>query len=161
MNLGLVAYTRGDYAAARTFFEESLIGYQEKNFLAAVANVLSNLGLVAQAEHCYEQAQAFYQEAVTILEKERDMECIVSQLAASASLGLVQGQHEQAARLFAASAAWRERIGAPLRPVERPAYERNLDALRAVLGEDVFLASWAEGKIMSLEQALNYALGDD
>jgi predicted ATPase len=161
MNLGLVAYSQGDYALARTFFEESLPYYREKDFLAAVANVLSNLGLVAQAQERYEEAWTFYQQAVTILREECDMECIASQLAASASLVLGRGQWERGVKLFAASTALRERIGAPLRPVERPAYARDIDALRAALGEEAFLRSWTEGKTMTLEQALNDAARDD
>jgi hypothetical protein len=64
-------------------------------------------------------------------------------------------------KLFAASDALREKIGAPLRPVEQLAYDHDIAALHAALGEEAFLASWAEGKMMTLEQALSHALGDD
>jgi hypothetical protein len=38
---------------------------------------------------------------------------------------------------------------------------RNLAAVRAALGEEAFAAAWAEGRAMSLEQAITLALADD
>jgi hypothetical protein len=48
----------------------------------------------------------------------------------------------------------REALGAPLWPIDRPAYERDLTALRAALGEETFAAAWASGRGATLEQAL-------
>src|SRR5207244_1410082 len=40
-------------------------------------------------------------------------------------------------------------------------YERTVAEGRAALGEAAFVAAWAEGRAMSLEQALEYALGEE
>jgi hypothetical protein len=75
----------------------------------------------------------------------------------------VQGQSNQAARLFAGAAALRDAIqGATPQSLTNPAdWEHDIAAVRAVLGDDVFRAAWAEGRAMTLEQAIEYALADE
>jgi hypothetical protein len=65
-----------------------------------------------------------------------------------------EGDAERAARLFGAAEALREALGAPLPPVERAHYDRSVAATRAALGEEAFAAAWAEGRALSLEQAI-------
>ena len=65
---------------------------------------------------------------------------------------------EQAARVLGAAAALRDEIGVPLPPGDRDAYERDLAAVRTALGEAALVAAWAEGRAMSLEQAIAYVL---
>ena len=43
-------------------------------------------------------------------------------------------------------------------PGDRTDFERNVSAVRASLSEDEFAAVWAEGRAMTLEQAVAYAL---
>jgi len=43
-------------------------------------------------------------------------------------------------------------------PVERPDYDRAVAAARAQLGEVAFSSGWAEGRAMTLEQAVENAL---
>jgi hypothetical protein len=54
----------------------------------------------------------------------------------------------------------REAIGAPLPPVDRPAHERSVAAVRAALGTAPFAAVWAEGRAMTLQQAVAYAIDE-
>src|SRR6266566_418266 len=65
-----------------------------------------------------------------------------------------QGNHTWAAHLWGAAEALREAIGTLLPPVERVPYDRAVEALRTQLGEQAFAAAWAEGRTLSLEQAL-------
>jgi non-specific serine/threonine protein kinase len=67
-------------------------------------------------------------------------------------------QAQRAARLFGASEAAREWIGAPLKPGEMPIYDRHLARVRANLNTNTFDAAWAEGRKMTLEQAIEFAL---
>jgi hypothetical protein len=59
---------------------------------------------------------------------------------------------EQAARLFGAASALRDSIGHPLSPAERLAYDRDVEAVRMELGEEVFASTWAAGRVMPLER---------
>ena len=56
------------------------------------------------------------------------------------------------------AAALREALGTPVQPVERRTFEPAVAAARASLGEEAFAAAWVEGRAMSLEQAIAYAL---
>jgi hypothetical protein len=42
--------------------------------------------------------------------------------------------------------------------IERPRFEKAIEAARTILGEETFSVLWAEGRAMSLEQAVAYAL---
>ena len=68
-------------------------------------------------------------------------------------------QRERAVRLLAASSVQLEAIGYVLRPRDRLRYEQGLSAARAQLGEDAFDKAWAEGRALTLEQAIDYARG--
>jgi hypothetical protein len=45
--------------------------------------------------------------------------------------------------------------------MERPDYERNLASLRTQLDESTFEAAWAEGAALTLDQAVELAMGDN
>jgi hypothetical protein len=73
-------------------------------------------------------------------------------------LATMQGQAQRAARFAGAEAQLRAGMGLTLPPHENQAYECDIAALRSDLPVDVFAATFAEGQIMSLEQAIKYAL---
>jgi hypothetical protein len=76
-----------------------------------------------------------------------------------ASLALACGQPTRAARLMGAAEAVREDQEMPLEPVyRRDVYDALLASARAALDRESFAAAWAEGRTMSLEQAVAYAL---
>ena len=70
---------------------------------------------------------------------------------------LTDYEAERAARLFGVTEAFRER-GTRLPPAERAGYEQDQAAAQTVLGAAAFTAAWNEGRTMSLEQAVAYAL---
>jgi hypothetical protein len=65
-----------------------------------------------------------------------------------------------AARLLGAAEAIRERLGAPLPPVDRPEHDAAVAAARAALGDDGFAAAWAAGRTMTIDAATVDALAD-
>jgi AMMECR1 domain-containing protein len=64
----------------------------------------------------------------------------------------------RAARLLGAAEALRGAIGLFRTPRDEEANARLIATVRAALGEERFAASWEEGRAMSLEQAIEYAL---
>jgi DNA-binding NarL/FixJ family response regulator len=71
-----------------------------------------------------------------------------------AAVVAAQGELPWAARLWGTAEALREGMGAPIHPADRADYERSVAAARTQLGEQVFAATWSEGRMMSLEQVL-------
>ena len=77
-----------------------------------------------------------------------------------AYVALAQARPVQAARLWGGAERLREEIGCPLPPSERPRYDSHLAATRAAIDDDVaFELARKEGRAMTLEQAIEYALG--
>ena len=77
------------------------------------------------------------------------------------ALGLVAaalGESERAARLWGAASAWREAINEPLPLTYQRDYAASIDQARTKLGEKVYESAWSEGRAMSSEQAIEYAL---
>src|SRR5262249_62106157 len=70
-----------------------------------------------------------------------------------------RGQALAAARRWGAASRRREEIGSSIPPNERPRYERRVAGARAAVNDDcAFEAAWAEGRAMTLEQAIELAL---
>ena len=60
-------------------------------------------------------------------------------------------------RPLAASDALREAIGLPLLPGGQQVYRRRMARAREMLDEELLAAAWAEGRAMTMEQAISYA----
>jgi hypothetical protein len=69
------------------------------------------------------------------------------------------GRSEQATRLFGAADKLRDDLNAPLPSGEKVAYDRYVNEAREALGEERFTSLWAEGRSMSVEEAMDEALG--
>jgi predicted ATPase/class 3 adenylate cyclase/DNA-binding NarL/FixJ family response regulator len=64
---------------------------------------------------------------------------------------------QQAARLFGAAEACRQRIGLVRFKVHQAGYESSIAALREAMDEHALGAAWAEGAVLSTEEAIAYA----
>ena len=64
----------------------------------------------------------------------------------------------RAARLWGAAERVREEIGQPMLQNHRPSYNRAVAAARTALGDDAFTLAWLEGRAMTIEGAVKYAL---
>ncbi len=69
-----------------------------------------------------------------------------------------QDQDQQAARLFGAAEALRERIAIPMAVQERQEYERQFAELRAGMEARSLQTAWAERRSMTMEQAVDFAV---
>jgi DNA-binding CsgD family transcriptional regulator len=74
-----------------------------------------------------------------------------------ATLAVDARSYREAARLFAAAAAIRLRIGAVRFKIYDAGYEASVAALRDAMGENDFDSAWAEGAALSTEEAIAYA----
>ncbi|MBL7063653.1 MAG: tetratricopeptide repeat protein [Anaerolineae bacterium] len=166
-NLGRVARYQGDYERAAALLEKCLALFRELGDKRAVALSLARLGSVAAARSKYERAEMLYREGLALLrevgEKRDIAECLEGMAGMALRLGsgqaCGQGRAGRAARLLGAAEALREAIGAPLPSADRAGYERLVATVRVRLGEGTFEQAWGQGRVMPLEQAIEYALG--
>jgi Tfp pilus assembly protein PilF len=159
-NLGDVAREQGDYAAARTWYAESLALVRELGNQRGIAYSLHNLGLVASDLGDFATARTFYAQSLLIRVELGNKRSLSNSLEDFATLACVQDQASRAARVWGAAEAFREEAGAPLSPMARVRYDRRVAQARAALSEDAFASAWSEGRALTLEQAIEYALQD-
>ncbi|MDQ4076593.1 MAG: tetratricopeptide repeat protein, partial [Chloroflexota bacterium] len=123
-----------------------------------IATALHNLAYVAQYRREYEEAAARFAESLAMFQEQGDQLGIAWSLAGLAGILAMQGQAVRAARLFSATAAALDAIGAVLSPTDRAEFDRSLALVRRQLDEVEFAAAWAEGQAMTLEQSVAYTM---
>jgi hypothetical protein len=105
------------------------------------------------------QAHSKFTEALRRFADANRQTGIIYSIDGLASLAVRQKQSERVVRLLAWTDATRAAMGDYQRPpVEQADVDRHLALARAQLDEAAFEASWAEGRAMTMEQAIEYAL---
>lgn len=159
-NLGAVTYYLGDYDRADALLRQCLALFRQLGFGGGVAISLYFLGNVARERGDVGHAVALYRESLDLFHAYPNRQGIVQCLEDMGRLALLCGDAEHAARLWGAVEALRSAIPSLLRlQGERVRYERDVAALQARLGEEIFAVAWMSGQSLSLEQAITYARG--
>jgi predicted ATPase/transcriptional regulator with XRE-family HTH domain/Tfp pilus assembly protein PilF len=160
-NLGNVALHLKD-GAARALYEESLAIRRELGDKPGLALALNNLGNVALSQGDHAAARSLYQKSLAIRWESGAKQAITESLVGLAAVagaqdGNLQGA-QRAARLLAATEALLEAIGGNLEPAIHVIYDTNVAAVKLALAQERFAVAWAEGRAMTLEQVVAYAL---
>jgi predicted ATPase/class 3 adenylate cyclase len=160
-NLGEVARRQGEYRRAAILGMESLSRFREIADEWHVARTLAWLGRTTlYTSDDLEAAAGFLEEGLMVAQRIRDEECAALCLEGFAGLAGARAQGARSARLYGATEALRDAVGTPLSPVDRPDHDHKVAAARAQLDEASWKEAWAEGKAMSLKEAVEYALGE-
>jgi predicted ATPase/class 3 adenylate cyclase/DNA-binding CsgD family transcriptional regulator len=147
------ALAGGDLVAARRVADDAVsttTGMFLSEALTARARVAIAQGEPDQAERNAHDALARAAEVEAYLFIPDILECLGT-LAGEAS------SHREAARLFGAAHAIRQRMGAVRFKIYDADYQASAVALRDAMGEEDFDAAWAEGAALSTEEAIAYA----
>ena len=158
-SLALVAYARGDYERSKALNNETLTLMQQVGD-RALTYPLVGLGHLAQREGNYARAVAFYREAMNNSRLLGNMRFIALCMDGIAGVYVAQGYAERAARLLGAAEAIREMINAPIPKTWRADQEHDKAAALAALSAADFSSAWVEGRAMTPEQSIAYALAD-
>ena len=161
--LAQVAYDEGDVVTARNYFEEALALCQRGGDAGLIPHVWLGLARAAAAQHDVAAAAPAYRQALTLLNMDDDTSAsttwpIVLALEGLASVAAGVGEVERAGRLFGAADAERERLRTVSPSAGEPMRDRAMLRARAALSGDGYEAAHAEGRALSLEQAIAYAL---
>ena len=147
----------GRYQAGERVLKEALRFVRELGNLWMVSIILASLAMVATDEGNYRQAGALLTESLTILREIGERWQIVHTLEGVACLAAAQGGQLtllQSARLFGAAEKLRESLAAPVLPFQRDFNERGVARLHVQLDAVTLRAGWAEGRAMTLDQAV-------
>jgi DNA-binding CsgD family transcriptional regulator len=163
MHLSQLALAQGGYTHVQRLGEECLEACQQARNTFYASPALRVLGAAALAQGEYKRARTFLRESVARSRTIRHRRTIAFALAAFA--GAVASDPESladdvcaAARIWGAVEELREEVGIFLPVAERTRYEQAVATVRTHLDAATFAAAWAEGRAMTLEQVIAYAL---
>ena len=160
-NLGLAAHTQNDYAVARSVLRECIevcrnIG---DNWLLSLP--YRHLGYMELRNGNYEQAMALFKEGLSALSDVKEKWFIARAVETLAISSAMQGDYVRAARLFGAGETLREAVGASVQEFYRPDYDRGLVAAREGIDKAAWEEARAQGRAMTLDEAVSYALEEE
>lgn len=144
------------YEEAKTFYEDSITMHRKSGMeegsasLYNLANIERHLGNDTSAYKLYIQALEFGRRADHTF------------LTCAAIFGLagiiaIEGNPLVAARLLGVTEAILEANHHTIQPTDQADYDRSKNEARALLDEETFLTAWAEGRALSLEEAVQLA----
>jgi non-specific serine/threonine protein kinase len=155
---GELAYWQGDYERARQFFEEGLTLCEQLGSSLCELWARLKLGYVALQQGDLSQAQHLFKDVIRDSQERNNMIRLICGIEGLASLNFRAGRIEHALRLFAWTDAMREKIRHQRPPIEEASIERDLGDIHSRLKDSVFDSLIAEGRRMSIENAVSLAL---
>lgn len=159
--LGRIEMLEGKYEEAGRAFREAVAIAESTGHPTFMAGALFDLACLDREQGEYDRALARFRECLVLRPREHYW-FRTTVLGAMAELAALAGEGERAARLEGAAAAHRERMKMPpLAARERALREKRHRQAREDVGEDAYNRAWEEGRAMSLDQAVAYALGED
>jgi DNA-binding CsgD family transcriptional regulator len=163
IELGFLAVAwrnRGDHERAKRLAERALAISREIGERQATTSALYTLALLARTEGKDERARKLFEEGLRLSAELGNEADVAHCLEGLASMYGAEGKMVRAARLWGAEEALLEKLeDAVYTYVPDRALRRNqVAAARSQADEAAWAAAWTEGRMMSLEQAVEYAL---
>jgi predicted ATPase len=155
-----VALGMGDRARARHMAERSLVLGREIEAREAISIALPTLASIARTEGDNERSRRLFEEGLIFSAEVGDGTNVSYYLEGLASIAASEDDLERAARLWGAAGAILEKIEVIAYPhaADRSFNDRQRAAARAKLDEEKWEEAWAEGRAMTTEEAVRYAL---
>jgi non-specific serine/threonine protein kinase len=158
LSMAMIDKYSGNYSEARAKFAACEPRFRALGDRHRMNMVKSELAHIDRYEGHYQQAEAVYRETIREWQRLGHRAAVAHQFECLASVAKVQEQGRRAATLFGSAQALREKIGISMTPFEKVEYDREVEDLRRGLDQGVFDSSWAEGRAMSMDQAITFAL---
>jgi hypothetical protein len=155
---GLLAYFEEDAVTATMLLSETTALAREGQYKPDLARSLVALGRVKRAQGQVLPASDLLLEGLDLFRALGHKLGIAFAIEELGALRAVQNDGEQAAMLFSTAYALREKMGAPLPPVDRPAYDSVVAGCRAQLGETAFAEAWARAAAKPFQEVVEEVL---
>ena len=154
----IIAMLRGDYEQAYALLQEMVILANELGNRMGYLWTRVHLGHVALRAGDLAEAHTIFAETTENFQKDGNTIGVVFALEGVAGLAVAVGKPERAAHLIGWTDAHRERITNPRPFLEQSNVDQIIAACITKMGEAAFSDAYAEGKKMSLDKAVVYAL---
>jgi len=157
--MGTLARTRGDADTAVRYYTDAMEIFRELDAWPEIARCQAGIGWIAVISGDFDQAQDSLAEALRLNQIGGQRLGIARGLEAFAALAAARQQPERAARLAGAACQLRESLGHGTGI--GPRIEEVLEFARGRLGTSAAAALFAEGREVTAEDAVGFALGPD
>lgn len=157
-SMGESARSQGQYGRALELYAESLELMRSNSDFGGIRICLSNMARVRHIEGNYETAATLFREVLHRTTRFGDKLTIAESMGGLGGVARARGDTIRAARIFAAVNSILEATNQQFYPLDRKDYEGALEMARRMLDKESWEQAWAEGRAMTLEQAIAYAL---
>jgi tetratricopeptide (TPR) repeat protein len=158
ISLGDEYLLEGNPERAIELNEEAAELYRKRGRRSQLQAALDILGWSALISDDHQKAEALHEESLLLCRELGDRLIGSESLEGLACIAAGGGGAERAARLFGAAEALREAAGYQQAPRARSLREPYLAAARSEVGETAWVEAWEEGRSMTFEEAIAYAL---
>jgi predicted ATPase/transcriptional regulator with XRE-family HTH domain len=156
-NLAIVVTQLGEFDYAEELQQESIALSRTTGHQRSLGRSLQGLGELRLALADYSAALAAFQESLLVRQELGDRLGLVHSLASAAAALLQLEKTETAVCLMAASVKLQEELGMGTLAVNRAQFEANQAKAQMELGQEGFGRVWAEGRAMSVTEAIALA----
>jgi len=159
--LGNIAIAQKDFETARKKFDLAMQIMQELGSKRNVVMIKSDLAHILRLEGNYSDAISSYHETIREWQRIGHRAAVAHQLECIAFISKALEQVEKALRLFGAAETLREKIEIDMTSQEREDYDKEVADIKVNMDEKEFVSLWAEGRSMTMDEAIELALEDN
>ena len=152
--LGQLSQAQGDYMNAREYQERALSLDQKQGNRWSSSYGLAHQAFLAYQQSEYDKAKLLLKQALTLAPEFNDKRMISGALELMGMIAIRQDELERAAPLIGSAESVLESIGIAFVPEET----NMINTLHDQLGEATFEKRWAAGRLMTMDQAIAFAL---
>lgn len=161
-HLAVAPLRRGDQRRAAGYAEEALALAQQTGDRLAAQTALQILAQSAWASGDHEGASRYFRASLAVASELADKVTVAYCMQGLGAADWMRGEPRRPARLLGAAEALLEAAGVPLSTPGRTTISTGAEsASREKLGDQAWTAAHNEGRTMTFEEAVAYALGED
>ena len=158
LQIGWARFCGGELSQARAHLEESLEMFRELDDRFCINACLCYLGYIDSEEGAHSAARSRYLQINGTFPVLQSRWGNTYMLEGFARLAAAEGQATRALHLGGATVALRETFGVSIGPGSEALFRRSLEPAWQALGEEAGMEIWGDGRAMTLEEALAFAL---
>jgi diguanylate cyclase (GGDEF)-like protein len=159
-DLGEIARCQGEFKMARELYNEGLSISKEVNDNSEIMWIYRNMAELEMYQGNHDKAKELYKKSLQVYSKFSNTNAlfIMLTLEGIAGLSAIDGKLDKAAKLFGTTDKLFEANGKLISKDDADDYRRRFVEVQAKLDIDVFNSAWNEGRSMSIETAMEFAM---
>ncbi len=157
---GHLAYWQGDFDQASAYAQRTITLCENRGVYLYSSWAHADLASAVLRQGDILRAKKIFGFCIQQFQKANSMGGLAFTIEGFASLNVQQKEPERAARLFGWVDATREKIDYPRPPVEQASVDRDLAMIHSQLSNDAFEEAYESGRVMTLDEAVTFALSD-